>query len=110
MDKTGDLGVDVIDAMARAIYEHQPYYAGVDRVPKWETLPQSARGAYAGLAESALRAAEQAGWRLVPVEPTQEMLTSRPMTIPTISRAYMCWRVMLEAAPRPWDNKEQSGE
>jgi len=40
------------------------------------------------------------GWRLVPVEPTDEMLTAGDVYMDGISQLLAAWAAMLEAAPK----------
>ncbi|TQE99180.1 MAG: hypothetical protein FKY71_09875 [Spiribacter salinus] len=57
---------------------------------------------------AALRAAEKAGWRLVPVEPTEQMREAwRELPHMECSFAEADWCQMIHAAPRPWDEVER---
>ena len=78
---------DLIEKMAQEICES-------GRRHGW-TTPLDPRHA-APVARAALRVAEEAGWVLVPKEPTQYMrdLSGTP-------RAADVWRHMLAAAPKP---------
>jgi len=57
----------------------------------------------------ALRAAEEAGWRLVPVDPTDEIIAAIEDHVDGFTSDEV-WFQAVGHAPRPWDNKEQSGE
>lgn len=59
---------DLIEAMARAICGE----AGYDK--PWEAFNASERDMFVDCARAALAAIEAAGYRIVPVEPTWEML------------------------------------
>lgn len=63
----------------------QTYTAPPQREPLTEALAQPEQ--------------EPSGWRLVPVEPTQEML--RATEVGPVNLPMFCWKAMLSAAPKP---------
>ena len=87
--------MSVIETMARAMceaYHIAPEAASMGR----DNVTRSAVENRVIELRAALRAAEEAGWVLVPKEPTQYMrdLSGTP-------RAADVWRHMLAAAPKP---------
>jgi hypothetical protein len=49
---------------------------------------------------------EPSGWKLVPIEPTQEMV--RATEAGPVNYPVFCWKAMLSAAPNPPQRKENT--
>lgn len=97
------IGMSVIEAMARAQYDK--YMSGVsDLEPEWSGLRESHRTRMRESLRAALKAAEALGWKLVPVEPTDTMLTELwdnvwLESIPCREGLADCYRAMIAASP-----------
>jgi len=108
---------DVIEAMARDFCD----WLGEDANGWSETARDEYKPRwtdFAPICKRLTKTAEQAGWRLVPVEPTdrmRNMLTRVPDAVaggafPRVSKYRLTptWRDVLKAAPRPWDDEGES--
>lgn len=97
----------LMEAVAEAMWNT---HAG-SRVHPWAALG-SIKDDYRDYARAALAAVEAAGYRVVPVEPTAEMIRAALVEADrhgylalkgyfTDDEATFCWRAMLAAAPPP---------
>ena len=89
-----------IEIMARAMHDGPLLGEGYD------DLLESEREWINSMAETAVQAFEEAGFRIVPIEPTEEMTvsgyhaTQEDKTIRTFGHADDIYKAMLEAAPK----------
>jgi hypothetical protein len=82
--------MNVIEAMAQAVIDYACSEDSKDNI-KNDLL-------------TALEEAERHGWRLVPVEPTQEIEAAIDDHWPDFG-ASVTWHQAIHAAPRPWGNE-----
>lgn len=88
---------DLIETMARAICGE----AGYDK--PWDAFNASERDMFVDCARAALAAIEAAGYRVVPVEPTEEMICAGISAIQNHTmrmEVIVAYNVMLAAAPK----------
>lgn len=109
----------LIEAVVNAISEIEragepDTIAGPPRKALWHLAGmEQARAEYARCIRAALAAIEDAGYRIVPVEPTDEMLADADSAIPRfepdiatgirmmgVDGAKLAWGAMLEASPK----------
>lgn len=92
----------MIEAMARAEYEDD--YGGSMEPLNWDKADELTRSMWREGIVAAIRAAEAAGYKLVPVEPTQEMLDAATQEMLDASWdepiGQVEWKAMIEAAPK----------
>lgn len=98
------IGMSILDAMAAGIAERGHV--------AWESLTEGEKIAARETVRAALGAAEALGWKLVPVEPTPEMvMAGGDIELESESHflweenALACYRAMLAASPSIEENK-----
>ena len=90
----------VLEAMARAMSRAEHDACSVSGQDLSGHDPEGAWDCYTQHVRAALRAAEAAGWVLVPVEATEEMrLAGTAMTTKIYKAPNEIWSAMLRAAP-----------
>lgn len=86
--------------MARAMYDYR--YPDKHNNPCWEAMPENAQDTYKGWVGAALQAAEQAGYAIVPVEPTEEMAEAGRLIDDSVlgSGVVTVYKAMIAARPK----------
>lgn len=91
---------DIIEIMAKAASDN--YAARWEDMALWEGFTEPLRENKRDDMRAAIRAAEAAGWKLVPVEPTKGMVTAGELESCWASEAYAA---MLAATPTIGEKK-----
>jgi len=86
---------DIVEIMARAIYESHEFVKPWDEANHWHDLCRAETRA-------AITALSEAGFAIVPIEPTEDMETAGEMEMQNSDIARLIYTEMVAAAQKGW--------